>query len=76
MCQLTAAQGPWLAAGGLTLLGASLAWIAGPDSLALVWIPLSQAAALAGFHTSERYGLWVIDGALVLGSLLALGVSL
>ncbi len=64
-----------LIARGLTLTGVSLAWIAGPNLFALVWIPLTQAAALAAFRASERYGLWIIDGSLVLGSLLALGFS-
>lgn len=45
----------------------------GPTSLRpLVCIPLATAVALAFFRADERYGLVVVDGALLLGALLAL----
>ena len=60
---------------GLTLAGILLSVFAGPPLWALLALPLTQAAALIRFHKSERYGLWVVDGALVLGSLLVIGFS-
>lgn len=38
----------------------------------LVWIPIAEGAALLGFRKDERYGLLVIDGALLAGSLATL----
>lgn len=38
----------------------------------LAWLPIVMAAAVAGFRPTERYGGLVVDGALLVGSLLAL----
>lgn len=63
-----------------TILAAALASVALAMGLALVapgrvpaagWIALLECLALAGFRADERYGLIVIDGALLVGSLLA-----
>ncbi|MBW2385632.1 MAG: hypothetical protein JRG92_18530 [Deltaproteobacteria bacterium] len=43
---------------------------------ALIPIPLFEALSLLGFRTSERYGLVVVDGALLVGAGLSLGVAL
>jgi 4-hydroxybenzoate polyprenyltransferase len=54
-------------------LAALLVGVLGPASVRpLVWIPLATALALAFFRADEHYGLVVVDGALLLGSLLAL----
>jgi 4-hydroxybenzoate polyprenyltransferase len=41
----------------------------------VLWIPLMTALALFGFRPSERYGLVVLDGALVAGGALGLLLS-
>lgn len=56
----------------LTVLGLGLAFFAGPPQRALFWIPLAELISLFGFRKDERYGLLVIDGALLAGSLLAI----
>jgi hypothetical protein len=45
----------------------------GPPALrALAWLPATTALAVALFRPGERYGMGVVDGALLLGALLAL----
>jgi hypothetical protein len=54
-------------------LGASLLALGAPPELrGLAWIPLAELVALVGFRNKERYALACLDGALLLGSLLAL----
>lgn len=61
-----------MAARGAALAGALLAGL-GPDGLTpLIWIPLAEWGALAAFRRSERYGLLVVDGALLVGALASL----
>ena len=57
-----------LAAAGL------LAAAAGPGPRSLLALPTAMAAAAAGFRPGERYGLWVVDGALLVGALVALAL--
>ena len=52
---------------------AALCGIAAPDAVRpLILIPLLTLAALARFRADEHYGLVVVDGALLVGALLAL----
>ncbi len=52
---------------------ASLCGVAAPDAVRpLLLVPLLTLAALAKFRADEHYGLVVVDGALLLGALLAL----
>ncbi len=60
---------------GLTLAGILLCGVASPPLWSLLALPFAQASSLARFQESERYGLWVVDGALVFGSLFAIGFS-
>ena len=39
-------------------------------------IPLAQLATLTGFRTGEHYGLIVLDGSLLAGAALALGLGI
>jgi len=52
-------------------VGAGLCAFAPAPSGALVAIPLATLLALIGFQPTERYGPLVVDGALLVGSLLA-----
>jgi hypothetical protein len=54
--------------------GVAVATIAPAPVRPLVAVPLATAAALAGFRDGERYGLVVVDGALVVGAAAALAV--
>ena len=47
--------------------------IGGPER-ALVALPATALVALHFFRAEERYGLFVLDGALIAGSLLAIGL--
>jgi hypothetical protein len=49
-----------------------LALVGPPRVSRLVPLPVAMAAAVLGFRSSERYAAWCVDGALVLGGLLAL----
>ena len=62
--------GQWLAVAGC------LAALAHPSTRPLAPVPLCAWASLAGFRTSERYALIVLDGALLLGALAALAWGL
>ncbi len=55
----------------LALLGVAAAALAPPHLRPLGAVALATAAALLAFRPGERYGLGVIDGALVAGGLLA-----
>jgi hypothetical protein len=48
--------------------------LAPPPVRPLAAVPLVTAVALAGFRHGERYGLVIIDGALVVGALAALAI--
>lgn len=54
---------------GSALLGIGLACLAPPAIAPLGWIAAAELATLVRFQKNERYGLLVIDGALLLGSL-------
>ena len=57
---------------GLTLVSASAAGMA-PENLApLAWIPAAEAVSLFFFRPSERFGHLAVDGALLLGALIAI----
>lgn len=59
---------------GIALLATALG-VAAPDPVrALALVPFATLAALAGFRPEERYGLVVVDGALVVGAAAALVV--
>jgi hypothetical protein len=57
---------------GLALIGVATAVAAPAPVTPLAAIPASELLALAAFRTGERYGLVVVDGALLAGALLAL----
>ena len=52
--------------------GLALALAAPAAQWPLLWIPLCELAALVGYRASERYGHLAVDGALLVGALLAL----
>jgi len=57
----------------LPLFPAALAALLGPPAArSLLALPVATAAAVVGFRPSERYGAWVVDGALLVGALAAL----
>lgn len=60
---------------GVALLATSVAMVLAllsPGRLGVVaWIALLECLALAGYRADERYGLVVVDGALLAGSLIA-----
>jgi len=60
-----------LAAASLGLGGAAA--IAGSSTAALVFVPAAELVSLAFFRSDERYGLLVVDGALMMGALLGGG---
>jgi hypothetical protein len=49
-----------------------LALAAHPPVCSLVWLPITMGLAVAAFRPGERYGGLVVDGALLVGALLAL----
>ncbi len=53
---------------------AALGALAPPPVRPLAAVPAAILAALLGFRPSERYGLIVVDGALLAGALVAIGV--
>ena len=53
---------------GMTVLGAFLAVMAPQRLLPFGWIALAELLAVLGFRRGERYGLLVIDGALLAGA--------
>ncbi|MEE8473953.1 MAG: hypothetical protein V3T01_01295 [Myxococcota bacterium] len=59
---------------GLAGLGTLVALVATPSIRPLFAVPLATLASLAAFRGGERYGLIVVDGALILGAALAIGV--
>ncbi len=59
---------------GLAGLGTLVALVATPSIRPLFAVPLATLASLAAFRGDERYGLIVVDGALILGAALAIGV--
>ena len=68
---------PWrpeaaIAVARLTWVGSALATVAAPDSVTpLAWIPAAEAMALSFFRPTERYGHLAVDGALLVGAILA-----
>ena len=58
----------WLAR-AMAVLAIGITFAAPTPLLALVWIPLCEALALARFDNSERYRLVAVDGALLVGAL-------
>jgi 4-hydroxybenzoate polyprenyltransferase len=60
--------GSWIALAGC------LGPLVTSDFRPLIAIPLAVWASLAGFRSSELYGLLVLDGALLLGALIAAGL--
>jgi hypothetical protein len=63
---------PLRLARGSALLGLALALLAPAGVRPLALLPAALLLALAGFRAEERYGLLVVDGALIGGSLAAL----
>lgn len=62
-----------IAAARLASVGAAAAAIAAPDSITpLVWIPAAEAVALSFFRPTERFGHLAVDGALLVGAVLAI----
>jgi hypothetical protein len=58
------------------LVAAAAAALLGPPTLRpLVALPAAMGAAVWGFRPSERYGALAVDGALLLGALLALSLA-
>ncbi len=68
---------PWSLRTGIglaraTAIAAAALGLLAPDGVApLAWIPAAEAASLAFFRPSERYGHLAVDGALLLGALIA-----
>lgn len=58
-------------AAACAVIGMLLTRLAPAAVAPLGWIPLAEVVALLRFQKSERYGLLVIDGALLVGSLAA-----
>jgi 4-hydroxybenzoate polyprenyltransferase len=56
------------------LAGAAVGLLAPPELRPLAAVPIAVSLALAAFRADERYGLVVVDGALVAGGLLALAL--
>ncbi len=65
---------PLRIARALATLGIVLGAFAPPPVRPLAAVPAATLASLLGFRPSERYGLIVVDGALLAGALLAIGV--
>lgn len=62
-----------IAAAAFAALGvAAAAVVAAPQVAALAWIPAAEAVALAFHRPSERYAHLAVDGALLVGALLAM----
>ena len=58
---------------GIVLLAGLAAALLGPAAVRpLAALPVTMGAALLGFRPTERYGALYVDGALLLGALLAL----
>ena len=57
----------------IALAGVAAAALAPPTLRPLAWIAVAEWAALLGFRKDERYGLVVIDGALFVGAIAAIG---
>jgi 4-hydroxybenzoate polyprenyltransferase len=68
-------RAPLRIARGFAAAGLLAALVAPPAQRSLLWVPLATLAALAGFRSEERYGLVVVDGALLAGALLAWALS-
>ena len=62
-------------AGAVALAGVATALLGPAAVRPLAALPAAMCAAVLGFRPTERYGGVVVDGALLLGSLLALGWS-
>ena len=65
---------PLRIARALATLGIVLGALAPPPVRALAAVPAATLASLLRFRPSERYGLIVVDGALLAGALVAIGV--
>lgn len=65
-------RAPLHIASGCALLSTGIALAAPPALRPLLLLPLLTLASLVRFHKGELYGLVVVDGALLLGALLAL----
>ncbi len=59
---------------GLAAAGVLCALLAPAAVRALAAVPAAMLAALLPFHASERYGLVIVDGALLVGALVALAL--
>ncbi len=69
------ARGSRAVAAAFCVLAFALARL-GPSSVhALSVLPLAMAGAIAAFRPGERYGAGVVDGALLLGALVASGIA-
>ena len=65
-----------LATAAAFALGAAvLAFLGSPSVWPLAAVPLATLASLLAFRPGERYGLVVVDGALLVGALAALALS-
>jgi hypothetical protein len=69
---LTPARQRELAIARVLTLAGSLLCLLDPRIWPLMPIPLLESLSLLGFRASERYGLLVVDGALLAGSLVSL----
>ena len=67
-------QLPLRIARALALLGVLLGALAPPPVRPLAAVPAATLASLLWFRPSERYGLSVVDGALLAGGLVAVGL--
>jgi 4-hydroxybenzoate polyprenyltransferase len=61
----------WVARGS-TLVAIAIAGLAPAPIRPLVWVPVCEAVALVRFRSTERYGHVAIDGALLVGALVAI----
>jgi len=59
-------------AGASLLAGLAAAWLGPAAVRPLAALPLAMSGALLGFRPTERYGALAVDGALLVGALLAL----
>lgn len=60
---------------GFALLGVTVALVGPAPVQPLAWVPATVLAALLRFRPTERYGLAIVDGALLVGALVALAVA-
>lgn len=64
-------RGTRLVSSACLVLALALALL-GPTAVRpLAWLPIAMAACLAAYRPTERFAAWAVDGALLLGALLA-----